>query len=864
VNQLPINISCRLNSLRSVADCSTRRGFAQRTATLWLAALAYFLPLDVSVAGDKLIPEKAAEVFFNDYVLPTFKEHCFACHSHAAKKVKGGLVLDSRSGWVKGGDSGTAVVPGKPDESLLIQAVRYKGLEMPPTGKLPDETIAILERWVATGAFDPRVTEAKRSQESIDIDEGRQHWAFQPLRETSSPPVRDTRWPRTDVDRFILAKLEEQSLRPVRDADRHTWLRRVSLDLSGLPPTVEQLDAFLRDDSDQAEARVVDRLLESRAFGERFARHWLDLVGYADQIGTANDLFAEHAWRYRDYVIDSFHKDKPFDQFVREQLAGDLLPFDSPPQRAEQLTATGFLVLHDLTVVEADKPKLRIDTVDQQVDKVGRAFLGMTLGCARCHDHKFDPIPQRDYYALAGFFFSTESVVRAEWGVWSWPTVVELPETERQQAERLAQAERHRQRVTVLKAERDKLQATKAEIDATLKKDGAADDPNRVALTKIQTEQAERLKTLDRDIQHAEFFAPAPPRAFAVHDIAEPVDMQITIRGNAYTLGERVPRGFLQVASASANADVAIRASGRRELADWIVNPSNPLTARVAVNRIWQKLFGEGLVRSVDYFGLPGERPSHPELLDHLARQFVADGWSQKRLIRSLVLSRVYRLSSSESNAEAARVDPDNRLLWRMNRRRLDAEALRDTILLVSGRLIESHGGPSIPFEYPENTGGLGPKGVNPPFLRLNRFRPEQQFERTVYLPIIRSGPQAGPSEIRNVFDFTQPAEFAGQRPATAVPTQALFLMNSGLLKERARDLAERALAAGPEEPVRLDRLWLRVFNRPITDTERTDSAAFLAELRKENPTTMPDAELRCWAELCHALLASNEFLMKM
>ncbi len=852
----------------------------RRIGPLLVAVVAGLLGA-VGLADDKAVTDKAAEAYFHEYVLPIFKQHCYACHSHSAKKVKGGLVLDSRSGWAKGGDTGPAVVPGKPDESLLIQAVRYKGLEMPPTGKLPEEAIVKLERWVATGAFDPRVTEAKMSPETIDLSEGRKHWAFQPiesrgsLREPASDrgAISDT-WPRTEVDRFIFAKLEEKRLRPVRDADRHTWLRRVTLDLTGLPPTVEQIEAFLRDESALAEARVVDRLLDSRAFGERFARHWLDLVGYADQIGTANDLFAEHAWRYRDYVIDAFQKDKPFDQFVREQLAGDLLPFDSAQQRAEQLTATGFLVLGDLTVVEADKPKLRIDVADQQVDKVGRAFLGMTLGCARCHDHKFDPIPQRDYYAMAGFFFSTETVVKAEWGVWSWPTVAELPESERQQAERLAQAERHRQRIAAMKMERDKLQASKAEIDATLKKEGAADDSNRLALAKVQTEQAERLKALDRDIQHAEFFAPAPPKAFAVHDVAEPADMQITIRGNAYTLGERVPRGFLQVASNVADRSAISRrfaertatmhASGRRELAEWINSSHNPLTARVVVNRIWQKLFGEGLVRTVDYFGLPGERPSHPELLDHLARQLMADGWSQKRLIRSLVLSRVYRLSSSESNADAAHVDPDNRLLWRMNRRRLDAEALRDAILLVSGRLIDSRGGASMPFEYPENTGGLAPKGVNPPFFRLNRFRPEQQFERTVYLPIIRSGPQAGPSDIRNVFDFTQPAEFAGQRSATAVPTQALFLMNSGLVKERARDLAERALAVGQDESVRLDRLWLRVFNRPISDSERNDSAAFLAELRKENPTTMPDAELRCWAELCHALLASNEFLMRM
>ncbi len=507
-----------------------------------------------SVDAKPGIARLTEEKLFYDSVLPLLQRHCFECHSHAAGKAKGGLVLDSRGGWAQGGDSGPAIVPGKPEESRLIQAVRYSDLEMPPTGKLPPEAIAILERWVVAGAVDPRTNDASRAQSNIGNEAKRKHWAFQPVGDPAPPIVKDNAWPRDDMDRFVLAKLEQRGLRPAADADRYTWLRRVSLDLTGLLPSVEQIAAFLSDSAPRAEDRVVDRLLNSRAFGERWGRHWLDLVGFADQIGTANDVFAEHAWRYRDYVIAAFNSDKPFDRFIREQIAGDLLPYDSIEQRAEQLVATGFLLLGDLTVVEADKAKLRVDVVDQQVDKIGRAFLAMTIGCSRCHDHKFDPVPQRDYYALAGIFNSTESVFKAEWGVWSWPSLAELPETEPQKTERQALLARHQQRVDKLMAERDRLSERKKEIDETLKQlpapaEGKPDDRARILLVKLQQDFADRLKNLGKEIQHAEFFAPGPPRAFAVHDAKVPADMQITIRGNAHALGEKVGRGFLQVAT---------------------------------------------------------------------------------------------------------------------------------------------------------------------------------------------------------------------------------------------------------------------------------------------------------------------------
>lgn len=810
----------------------------------------------------------AAVTFFQEQVLPILQRHCYECHSHVAGKAKGGLVLDSRSGWELGGESGPAVIPGKPDASTLISAIRYDGMEMPPSGKLPADAIKVLERWVAEGAVDPRMAIAPGPRTGqIDLAAGRQHWAFRPLQPTAPPAVKNAAWAWTETDRFLLAKLESLGIEPVPDADRHTWLRRVSLDLTGLPPTTAELESFLADHSPSAAERVVDRLLDSRAYGERWARHWLDLVGYADQIGTANDIYAEHAWRYRDYVIDAIHHDKPFDQFVREQVAGDLLPAASPEQRATQLTATGFLVLGDLTIVEADKPKLRVDVVDQQVDKIGRAFLAMTLGCARCHDHKFDPISQQDYYGLAGILFSTESVGKAPWGIWSWPVEMELPEGESQEAARRVAAERTQQMIAVWKADRDQLRAGQAEVDATLASLAKEpESPAVVALKKVQQTNADRLRKLDAQIQHAEFFAPAIPRAFGVRDVAEPGDMRLTIRGNAYSLGDPVPRGFPAVMMAPDAPRPAMPSgqSGRRELADWLVSPQNPLTARVVVNRVWQKLFGEGFVRSVDYFGLPGEKPTHPELLDFLAQRFMAEGWSRKRLIKSLVLSHTYRLSSRDEQAAAAKLDPENHWLWRMPRRRMDAETLRDSLLLVTGRLVESTGGPSLPLEYQENSGALSRTGVNPPFFRLNRFRPDQYAVRTVYLPIIRSGPQAGPAEIRNYFDFTQPAEFAGQRPVTAVPTQALFLMNAPVMKELADELAQRTLASDSDDAKRLSKLWLRVYNRPPRMDELEDARAFLAT-GKEDSTfgEPPQRERQAWNELCHALLASNEFSLR-
>lgn len=830
----------------------------------------------------------ADTAFFETEVLPILQKRCFECHSHGSK-IKGGLALDSRSGWEEGGDNGPAVRPGALEASLLIKAVRYVDaeFEMPPKGKLPAEEIAILEEWVKSGAPDSRTAGPAKAKKGIDLAAGRQFWAFQPVRDPSPPAVANPSWPLDPLDHFILAKQETKGIAPVADADRLTWLRRVSLDLTGLPPTEAEVLAFARDTTPQAYGKVVDRLLASKGYGERWARHWLDLTGYADMMGTSNGVYAEHAWRYRDYLINAFNTDKPFDEFVREQIAGDLMPAKSTEDRAENLTATGFLMVGDIEIVNPDKAKMEADHIDTQVAKIGQTFLGMTLGCVRCHDHKFDPIGVEDYYGIAGMLNSSPSSHKMpDMGVWSSLNSTVLPETPDQLAARKKLEAENEQRIAEWKAEQKTLTEEKATVAKQLAALGktevsaptiAATDnaerevapaesakpaPDKDALTKRRDELDARLKKLAGDIQHAEFFKDKTPRAFAMADSPKPADMPVYVRGNPYAPSNVVPRGVVRVASWDTLPAIPAGQSGRLQLADWLADEHNPLTARVTVNRIWQKLFGTGIVPSVDYFGARGDVPTHPELLDHLATRFMRGGWSQKAFLRSLVLSRTYRLSSANPQSAIANPqskDPENKLYWRMNRQRLDAEALRDSLLAISGELTRDSGGPALVMEEPENCGSLSLKGVNPPNYRHTKPRPSQEFERTLYLPVMRNG-YAGPDRLRGVFDFINPAMTAGERPQTIVPTQTLFLLNNDLVRKRAFALAKSLLAAGKDDGARLETLWLRALNRPITSIERDEALALLEAV---TPPGKPAGPVQ-WTELCHSLLASNEFVFRL
>ena len=611
----------------------------------------FYLPSLCLLLGGSL--RGADTGFFEAKVLPILEERCFECHSHGTK-IKGGLALDSRSGWEAGGDNGPALKPGHLEASLVIKAVRYVDaeFEMPPKAKLPAAEIAILEEWVKTGAHDPRSAGTAKVKKGIDLAEGRKFWAFQPVRDPSPPRIEDTQWPLDPLDHFIRAKQEQQGIAPVADADRHTWLRRVSLDLTGLPPTETEVLAFAKDPSPQAFEVVVDRLLSSKAYGERWARHWLDLTGYADMMGTSNNVFAEHAWRYRDYLIDSFNADKPFDEFVREQIAGDLMPSQSTEDRAENIVATGFLMVGDIEIVNPDKARMEADHIDTQVNRIGQTFMGMTLGCVRCHDHKFDPIGVEDYYGIAGMLHSSPSSHKMpDMGVWSSLNSTPLPETPAQLEARKKLEAENEQRIAAWKAEQKTLSDEKAALTkqlAALGKSTAPASPvaatdnaereiapapedkttdDKDALTKRRDEVDAQIKKLGETINHAEFFKDKTPRAFAMGDGSRPADMPVHVRGNPYTPGSIVPRGAVRVASWDAFPAIPAGQSGRLQLAEWLADKRHPLTARVTVNRIWQKLFATGIVPSVDYFGTRGDVPTDPDLLDHLATRFMEEGW---------------------------------------------------------------------------------------------------------------------------------------------------------------------------------------------------------------------------------------------
>ena len=846
----------------------------QWVCPLVLAALV--LPTIASAGEtDPLTPGQAA--LFEQKVRPLLIERCYACHS-AAKKVNGGLRLDLRRGLMEGGDSGPAISPGKPEESLIIKAVRYQDtdLQMPPDGKLAAAELAVLEEWVRIGAPDPRADTAGNEKTDVDRAAARAHWAYQPLQQAAPPAVGDSQWPLGNVDRFVLAKLEASGLHPSLDADRYSWLRRVSFDLTGLPPTRNEIQGFIDDDSPLAWEHVVDRLLASPDFGERSARPWLDLVGYADQIGSANNVPAEHAWRYRDYVIQAYRADKPFDEFIREQLAGDLLTARNIEERQSQLTATGFLVLGNVNIVESDKLIMQMDLVDQQIEKVGKTFLGMTLNCARCHDHKFDPITLRDYYGLAGIFSSAESTYKEQRGVWSSVTKSPLPETLDQFTQREAALRENAKKVAAVHEQRVTAEARLKELAPLVKaarENPTAAAPGAKSLADLEKEQAEltkSLSTLEQQSWHLKYLEPSTPLAYCIKESARVADAQLQVRGNPHVLGPAVPRGFVEAVTHGSSPTIPADQSGRLQLANWLTGPASPLVARVTVNRIWQRLFGRGLVGSVDYFGVRGELPTHPELLDYLAGQFIRDGWSQKRLIRELVLSRTYRqrAEADDSSQVAIKVDPENRLLWRMSPRRLDAEMLRDAVLAVSGELKPCKGGPALAPEFMENVGGLNPTDVNPVSFSLSKFRVDQRSLRTIYRPVVRSSEQQGPAEVLNFFDFAQPARLAGDRATTSVAAQALYLLNGPLLKDAARRLATELLADTTltTDDARLSVLYMRALGRPPATEESIAAQEFVTN--RDASTTGTDSRsadsLAAWPRLIHALLTSNDFLFRL
>jgi hypothetical protein len=669
---------------------------------------------------------------------------------------------------------------------------------------------------------------------------GRGLWAFQPPADPPVPAVRDTAWAKTPLDRFILARLEAAGLKPVPPADKRTLLRRATFDLTGLPPTPREIDAFLADETPEAFARVIDRLLASPAYGERWGRHWLDVARYADSNGLDENVAHGNAWRYRDYVIRSFNRDKPYDQFLLEQLAGDLLPNTDPDSRGEHLIATGFLSLGPKVLAEVDEKKMEMDIVDEQIDTVGRSLLGLTLGCARCHDHKFDPIGTDDYYGLAGIFRSTRTMETftkvARWHENSLGTEEELAR----------QAEYNRQ----IARQKDLIQKciTRANQELKSRLATGAKLPKKPEDMYPDETRAE-LKRLRDELGQLEKAAPEMPSAMGVKE-GTVADTAIHLRGSHQRLGKVVARRVPKVLDQTGRPAFDGQQSGRLQLAQWLVRRNHPLTSRVMVNRLWRWHFGQGLVRTPDNFGKLGEPPANPPLLDWLAQRFVDGGWSVKAMHRLLMLSATYQMSSAHDARNAER-DPENRLHWRAEVRRLEAEAVRDALLSVSGSLDRTMGGSLLDVK-------------NRGYLFDHTSRDATRYDsprRSLYLPVIRNHLY----DVFQLFDSTDATVPSGDRATTTVAPQALFMMNSDLVAQVSERLAADLLDdAGTDDAGRIRRLYVRAYGRCATAQETTKAREFVRRCEQEFQSSESDAgkrRARAWACLCQVVVAANEFV---
>lgn len=796
--------------------------------------------------------------FFEKKIRPVLADACYKCHSEDSEKVKGGLVVDSKQGLLKGGDSGAAVVPGDLNKSLLIQAVRWedKDLQMPPKEKLSDEAIADLEKWVKMGAPDPREGAAPLAKTEIDIEKAREFWAYQLPKAVVPPKSRNDGWARTEIDKFIVAGLDAKGLTPMRDADRQTLLRRAYFDLVGLPPKPEEVQAFLVDESPKAFEKVVDRLLASEQYGERWGRHWLDVARYAESSGKEANFTFPHAWRYRDYVIDAFNADKPYDRFIQEQVAGDLLSAKTLDEKREQFVATGFLALGAKSLNEQNPKQFSMDLVDEQIDTMSRAILGTTISCARCHDHKFDPIPTHEYYAMAGIFLSTETLYGTPQVQGNRRSSDLLKITDESEpvdpGSLLTASERARleDALADAKSERQKLFAEAREARQRQSGDAAFSDGANQARQRQQFRRSnDRINTMEARLESYDELGMPLQYAMGARDRERPIDARVLVRGELDKAGDRVDRGFVSVLNVSTPPRIDPRDSGRRELADWLTSTDNPLTARVMVNRVWHHLFGLGLVSSVDNFGSTGQPPSHPELLDYLAVQFQNHGWSVKALIKDIMLSRAYQLSSDFDEASFNK-DPENALVWRMNKRRLEAEAIRDALLAISGELDLKR-----PFGSSVLKAGDGYVGRT---IREDQIESEGAH-RSVYLPVVRD---MVPDSLA-AFDFAETSLVTGQRDTTTVPSQALYMMNSDQVTRAAEKFAGQLRATGKTGGELIELAYRMALSRAPSESELRNAAAFFQNFTPaiaEDIGNRERARAAGLAGFCQALFASAEF----
>ncbi|MEX1039482.1 MAG: PSD1 and planctomycete cytochrome C domain-containing protein [Pirellulaceae bacterium] len=991
--------------------------------TLGLGLLIFVCTVPASHAAETGEQAERME-FFERKIRPVLTTHCLECHG--PEKQHNGLRLDLREHLLRGGDGGPAVNLDDPDSSPLLQALRHETVEMPPDEKLPETVIADFRKWIAAGAVDPREAE----NPDLPISElAESHWSFQPLAEISPPATEATFPARSPVDHFLQATREAVGVKPVEAADRHTLIRRATWDLIGLPPTPDEVASFVSDDSPQAYERLIDRLLASPHYGERWGRHWLDVVRYADTAGETSDFPAPEAWRYRNYVIEAFNRDKPYDEFIREQIAGDILAQEevadvSPERYAELITATGYLAISRRFGFDISKDHYL--TIEDTIDTLGKSVLGLTIACARCHDHKYDPISAADYYALYGIFESTRfafpgcehdkrprdlvPLVTAEQGE---RQLVPHTETLRAANERVARHQAEVQRLREILAEAsssegeellagaipnggeerfpdqaeprtvqrgDMLQlsilpnanhgADTTLVELEIRQVGGegriwnltADllgsfretcDPgpwrvfdlqagltpfSRMIPDALNTEGLQlwhgaadlpslALNSLDREIRF--LTVTLPPRQVSLHPgpsggvavaWASPIEGQVTIRGRvanvddssgdgivwsvahrsgfgeqlqdvrgellalesaqneqaklaaeapavpvAYgvtegspghaqihmrgdpqKLGAEVPRRFLELLGGE-KVSPAESGSGRKQLAEWLTDPDNPLTARVLVNRIWQHHFGRGLVKTPNDFGLRGQPPTHPELLDWLAAELVNSGWSIKHMHRRIMLSAAYRQSSG-SSSQASTIDPENQWYWRFERRRLDAEQIRDGMLAVSGRLDRSPG-ESHPFP-PADQWSFTQHGPFAAVYETNR--------RSVYLMVQRISRHP----FLGLFDGADPNTSTAARVNSTVPPQALYFLNAPFVHDQAAALADRLRQHSQDPRERTDQACRLLYGRPAEEADHQDAEqffeAYLAELGSLDPAQRAIEAERAYARI---LLSSSEFL---
>ncbi len=709
--------------------------------------------------------------FFETAVRPVLVEHCHKCHGE--KKQWSNFRLDSRDAILKGGDFGPGLVPGKPEESLLIKAIRQtdEDLKMPKEGKLTERQIADLVKWVDMGAPFPAASAVAGRKRDPN------HWAFQPAKEPAVPLVKGDVATSNPLDNFILAKLQASGLGLTSPADKRTLIRRLSFDLTGLPPSPEDIATFLADDSPDATDRLIDRLLASPSYGEKWGRHWLDVARYADSNGLDENVAHGNAWRYRDYVVTAINEDRPYDRFLTEQLAGDLLSVETEDERQRNLVATGFLAIGPKVLAEVDQAKMQMDIVDEQIDTVGRALLGLTLGCARCHDHKFDPIQTADYYGLAGVFKSTKTMENytkvAKWNENPlWDLAPKMP--------------------------------------------GDTEPPTAMGVTEDKI-----------------------------------IDVAINIRGNPQKLGEVALRHVPPVVRGPQTPQFTPMESGRRELAQWMTDTKNPLTSRVMVNRIWRWHFGQGLVKSTDNFGLLGEKPTHPELLDWLSLRFTDGGWSVKKMHRLMLSSSTWQQDSTpHAPREENQLAERDENYGRMKVRRLEAEEVRDSLLAVSGQVDSTMGGSLLKIK---NRGYF--------FDHTSKDLTDYTSRRrSLYLPVVRNNVY----DVFALLDYPDAAIPSGDRATTTVPTQALLMLNSDLVMQSAAALAERLLSEPGNDEDRLRKLSVVVYGRESSAAEVTGNLDFLKAVDKSLIASVPDEKVRrqkAWGVMCHTVIAANEFI---